>query len=338
MIEKIKKYPEMCEKAVKIAENVSLPDYKFNNIIVCGMGGSAIVGDLLKDLLIDKISIPIEVSREYNLPAYADEDTLVLCVSYSGDTEETLSQFVDAIEKKCKIIGITSGGKLKEWCNKFNLPCILILGGYQPRVALPYLFFTALMCLQKLNLIDLTKDIEETIKVLKGMGVANIKKIVSSLKNSIPVIYASNEFSGVAKRIKTQFNENSKVPAKHDVFPELDHNEIVGYQNKKLNKNHFVIILRDKEEAEEIKTRIEVSKKLIKSKCKGIYEIWTQGKSKLSKIMSLVYIGDILSYELAIMNKTDPEKTENISILKKDLKKRLNLVEKLEKRLTNFSV
>jgi len=338
MIETIKKYPEMCEEATKLTEGVTVPDYKFNNIIVCGVGGSAIGGDLLKDLLRDKIMIPIEVSRGYHLPAYADKDTLIFCVSYSGNTEETLSQFVDAIEKKCKIIGITSNGKLKEWCDRFNLPCILIPQGYQSRSALPYLFFSMLVCLQKLKSIELTKEIDESIRTLREINVSNTKKIVSSLKGSIPVIYASNEFSAVAKRLKTQFNENSKVPAKYDIFPELNHNEIVGYQNKILNKNSYIIILRDKDEPKEIKTRIEISKKLIKDKVKGIKEIWVKGKSKLSKMMSLMFIGDVLSYELAALNRVDPEKTENISILKKKLEKKINLVEKLEKKLTNFSV
>ncbi len=334
MIETIKKYPKMCKDAVKIVEKFTIPDYKFNKIIVCGMGGSAIGGDLLKDLLEDEIPLPVQVSRQYHLPVYVDEDTLVFCVSYSGDTEETLSQFVDAIEKKCKIIGITSNGKLKEWCDKFNLSCILIPEGYQPRAALPYLFFSMLVCLQKLKLIDLTKEIDETIQVLKKMKVVNTKKIANSLKDSIPVIYASDEFSGVAKRMKTQFNENNKVPAKYDIFPELDHNEIVGYQNEKLNKNSYIIILRDKDEPEEIKTRIEISKRLMKDKVKGMEEIWTQGKSKLSKMMSLIFIGDILSYELAVLNKVDPKQTENISILKKELKEKLNLIEKLEKKLS----
>jgi len=105
-----------------------------------------------------------------------------------------------------------------------------------------------------------------------------------------------------------------------------------------LNKNSYIIILRDKDEPKEIKTRIEISKKLIKDKVKGIKEIWVKGKSKLSKMMSLMFIGDVLSYELAALNRVDPEKTENISILKKKLEKKINLVEKLEKKLTNFSV
>jgi glucose/mannose-6-phosphate isomerase len=336
MIEVIKKYPEMCLDAVKISEKVNIPGYRFNKIIVCGVGGSAIGGDLLKDLLKDKISIPIDISREYHLPAYADENTLTFFASYSGDSEETLSQFVDAVKKKCKIIGITSGGKLKEWCKKFNLRYVLIPTGYQPRMVLPYLFFSMIVCLQKLSLVKLQKEIDETIELLKKIKTDSVKKLANSMKNSMIVVYSSDEFSGVAKRVKTQINENSKMPAKYDVFPELDHNEIVGYQNERLNKNSFVLILRDKDEPEEIKARIEITKDLIKDKVKGMEDIWAEGKSKLAKMMSLVFLGDVLSYELAVLNDVDPVKVENITILKRKLKERLNYVNKLENKLVNL--
>ena len=334
MIKTIKKYPEMCADAVKIVERLDTPDYKFNKIIVCGVGGSAISGDLMKDLLKNRISIPIDVCRDYHLPAYVDEDTLTFCVSYSGDTEETLSQFVDCVKKKSKIIGITSGGKLEEWCKKFNLPYVLIPTGYQPRSALPYLFFSIILCLQKLGIVNLQKEIDETIEVLKRIKIDSVKKLANLMKDSMIAVYSSDEFSGVAKRIKTQINENSKMPAKYDVFPELDHNEIVGYQNEKLNKNSFVLILRDKDEPEEIKARIEITKDLIKDKVKGIEEIWTEGKSKLTRMMSLVFLGDVLSYELAVLNDVDPVEVESIVVLKKKLKEKLNFVKKLEKDLT----
>ena len=333
MNEIIKKYPEMCLEAIKITKNLSFPDYKFDKIIVSGMGASAISGDLLKDLLVDEIKIPIEVCRGYHIPAYVNENTLIFCISYSGNTEETLSQFVDCIEKKCKIIGITSGGKLKEWCERFNLPCIIVPGGYQPRSALPYLFFSILVCLQKIGLIDKEKEINETIEILRNIETRKIKRIAVSLKNCMPIIYASNDFASVARRVKTQFNENSKIPAKYDLFPELDHNEIVGYEKNKLNKNSVIILLRDKDEPIEIKTRIETTKKIMKNKVKKIIEFGSEGKSKLAKMMSLIFIGDYLSYELAILNKVDPFETKSLVFLKKRLKERLNLVNKLEKRL-----
>ena len=333
MIEAIKKYPEMCLDAIKLVEKTDIPDYKFEKIIICGMGASIISGNLLKDLLRNEVPIMIEVSNEYQLPAYVDEKTLVFCMSYSGNTEETLSQFVDAVKRKCKIIVITSDGKLKEWCEKLSIPLIKLPEGYQPRATLPYQFFIMLACLQKFKLINKGKEIEETIKVLKSIKTEEFKDVSLSLKDSYPVIYGFGKYSTVAKRLKNQFNENSKVPARYAVFPELNHNEIVGYENENLNKNSFIILLRDENELEEIRLRIETTKELIKYKVKGMKDIFASGKSKLAKMMSLLYIGDYLSHELAVLNKVDPEQTENIAILKKRLKEKLNLVEKLEKRL-----
>jgi len=185
-------------------------------------------------------------------------------------------------------------------------------------------------------LIDLKNEIDETIQTLKEIKTDDIKEIASNLRGSIPILYASNEYSAVAKRMKTQFNENSKVPAKYDVFPELNHNEIVGYQNENLNKNSYVILLRDKEETEEIRARIEITKDVIKDRVKGIHEIWAQGSSRLSKMMSLLFIGDILSYELAVLNGVDPVPVKNIDIVKRRLKEGLNFVDRLEKRLAIF--
>jgi len=333
MKEIIKKYPDMCLEALEISKSLIIPDYQFNKIIVSGMGGSAISGDLLKDLLRNEIKIPIDVCREYHVPGYVDENTLVFCISYSGDTEETLSQFIDCVEKKCKIIGITSNGKLKEWCERLNLPCVIVPKGYQPRSALPYLFVSILVCLQKLGLIDKEKEIKETIEILRNIKTG---KIAQYLKNSIPIIYGSDEFASVAKRMKTQFNENSKNPAKYDVFPELDHNEIVGYEMDKLNKNSVIIILRDKNEPVESKARIEITKKILKNKVRKIIELWSEGRSKLAKMMSLIFVGDYLSYELAVLNKVDPIETKSIVLLKKELKKRLDLVNKLEKRINSL--
>jgi len=333
MIEAIKKYPEMCLNAIKLVEKTDIPDYKFDKIIICGMGASIISGNLLKDLLRNEVPIMIEVSNEYQLPAYVDEKTLVFCMSYSGNTEETLSQFVDAVKRKCKIIVITSDGKLKEWCEKLSIPLIQLPEGYQPRATLPYQFFIMLACLQKFKLINKRKEIEEAIQVLKSIKTEKFKDISLSLKDSYPVIYGFGIFSAVAKRFKDQFNENSKAPARYAVFPELNHNEIVGYQNENLNKNSFVILLRDRDESEKIRLRIETTKELIKDKVKRIKDIFALGKSKLAKMMSLLFIGDCLSYELAVLNKVDPEQTENIAILKKTLKERLGLVKKLEKKL-----
>jgi glucose/mannose-6-phosphate isomerase len=334
MLDAIKKYPEMCRDAVERTNGSNLTNYEFDKIIVCGMGGSAVGGELLRDLMRGQLPIPIEVSKDYHLPKYADEKTLVFCVSYSGDTEETLSQFVDALKIKCKIICLASGGKLKEWCEKLNLPLIVLPGGLQPRAVLPYLFLPMLTYLQNIGLVNVKGDLEESIKVLNGIDLGEMDGIASDLKDSSIAIYG--QLPSVTRRFKNQFNENSKMPARYDVFPELDHNEIMGYQNLELNKSTSIIFLRDRDETEEMKARIEITRDLIRDSARNVFEIYSSGNSKLAKILSLVYIGDYLSYRLAVLNGIDPEKVENINKLKKGLKERLNFVERLEKQIENL--
>jgi len=317
----IEEYPKIILNAIRITENTKLPKYKFSKIIVCGMGGSAAGGYILRDLL---GTIPVEISSGYHLPKYVDKNTLVFCVSYSGNTEETLSQFADALEKKYKIICITSDGKLKEWCEKLKIPYVEIPKGYLPRQALPYLFFPMVAYLQKLKFINFKKDLRETENVLKKIKLNEFDYIVKLLRNSAEIaIYTQSEFFSAAKRIKNQLNENTKLLAKVDLIPEL--------------KSLSVIFLRDKDETKEIKTRMEITKKLIRNRVKNISEIWSSGNSKLAKILSLIYVGDYLSYKLAEIRSVDPNATEFIDKIKRQLKKELNLIEKLEKRIIKSS-
>lgn len=332
MIEAIKKYPEMCLEAIKIVKNIDLQEWKFDKIIISGMGGSALAGDFVKDLLKDSLTLPIEIFREYHLPAYADENTLVFCASYSGNTEETLSQFVDAIKRKCKIISITSGGKLKEWSQKFDIPMIMIPEGYQPRATVPYFLYSILSCLQKFGLINFEKEMKESIGILKSVDLNQFDPIALSLKGCIPAIYASSDMFGVIRKMKVWFNETSKVPARIEVFPEFSHNEMVSYEGD-LNRNFYVIFVRTNDEGEEVKARIDFAKRLMEGKVKGIYELWAKGNSKLEKMMFLTYIGDYLSYKIAELNGIDPTTTKSITDLKNELKDKINLVEKLERRL-----
>jgi len=333
-IEVIKKYPEMILDAWDITNKAQLSEYEFDNVLVCGIGGSGIGGLLLKDLLRDKVEYSVEVYGDYSLPYYADDRTLVFCVSYSGDTEETLSQFVEAVRRGCRIIGISSGGKLGEWCKRLGLSFVKVPVGYLPREALPYLLIPLVAYLQKVKAIDMKKDVQETVKLLRELNMNPYYKMVGDFKNSMPVIYASNRFPAVAKRIQNQFNENSKVPAKHEMMPELNHNEINAYQDVSLNKNFSVLLLRDEEDSEQIKARFDITKRLMKGKVKAINEVFAKGESLLAKMMALIAIGDYLSYKLAEAKNVDSVVVKNNDILKAELKKKFNLVEKLEKELS----
>lgn len=322
--------PRQYGEAMKLAEAVSIDYSKPQTVIVAGMGGSAIGGELLKDWSRDKIDVTIEVCREYSLPAYANKKTLVFVISYSGETEEALSMFSDAVKKDCMTFCISSGGKLLEFAEKLRLPYLRVPSGVpQPRAALPYLFLPLPILLQKLGLVsDFRSEISGAIRILeqlksenspeKSLGGNFSKKLALQIDGTVPVIYGFGMYRAVAQRYKQEFNENSKVPAKWESFPELNHNEIVGWEAaKELAKCFSTIFIRDRDEKEGMRWRIEVTKELICEESKKIFEVWSIGESKLSKILSAVYIGDLTSLYLAILRGVDPTPVKTIGLLKR---------------------
>ena len=325
----IQNYQKACREAINATDGIKLDILKPNNIIFVGIGGSAIPGELVKDAV--ELNMPIDVSRNYTLPTYVNSGSLVICISYSGNTEEPLSQFVEAVKRKSPIVSIASGGKLLEWSKRLSIPFIQVPAGYQPRETIPYLFFSAIACLEKLGLKDFSGDKKEFLGLIPKIDLSVIDKIAEKIKDSIPVIYGPVEFSGVLRRIKNELNENSKMLAKFEEVPEMTHNEIVGYEVFGY-PNVSVIFLRDKDERQEIRKRIEVTKEILVGKVKNINEIWAYGNSKLSKVMSLVYQGGYLSFELAKLRNVDWRQTKTIDKLKERLKE-LRVVEKLEKEL-----
>jgi glucose/mannose-6-phosphate isomerase len=355
------KLPELCEDAIKRAEHLIIPtEVKISanctityrqpkKILVVGMGGSAIGGELLKDWLRETLPIPIDVCRDYTLPAYADEETLVLVSSYSGNTEETLSMFLAALEKRCMTISITSNGSLLAFNEILNLPFIKLPIGYPPRSAFPYLFFPLVISLKKFGLLsDITDEISEAIMVLnqireeikpENRTINNVaKQIANGVKGSIPFICGFGFYRSIALRIKTQFNENGKTPAKYEIFPELNHNETVGWTGlKELTKKFSVILIRAARESLEIKTRIEVTKKLVfNSGAQKVLEIHAQGVSKLARLLSVLYIGDFASVYLGILYNFDPTPVKIIDELKKQLGKKVNKAEELKVKFQNI--
>jgi glucose/mannose-6-phosphate isomerase len=336
------------EKAARLAHKLSLSCREPQTIIAAGMGGSAIGGDLLKDWSRGKISVPIEVCREYSLPAYADKGTLVLVVSYSGETEESLSVFLEALKRKCMVACISSGGKLGDFAERLNLPWLRVPLGMAPRATLPYLFVPLILLLEKLNLTtSVDSEISEAVDVLKHVRDENSpdaplrdnpsKSLASNISGTIPFVYGFGDYRAVAQRFKTQLNENSKVPAKWEVFPELDHNEIVGWEEAhELAKYCSVIFTRGRNEAEEMKERIEVTEELLRRVPVKTFEVWSRGESTLARMSSLINIGDFTSVYLAVLRGIDPTPVRTIDLLKGKIK-RSRLKEKIIRELQSFS-
>jgi len=323
---------------VDISRNVSIRYRKPRHIIITGMGGSAIGGEILKDWLRDGLPIPVDISRDYTVPAYANEDTLVFAISHSGETEETLSSFLDALRRKCMIVSITSGGHLLSFCKKLNLPFVRIPDGLPPRAAIPFLFFPLPILLEKIGVLSNVKEeIDETIRVMKSLGEGNsavipvkdnsAKHLALELVNTIPIVYGFKQYTAIAHRLKTQFNENSKVISRYDVFPELNHNEVVGWEaHEALTKHFSVIIIRDHNEPVEIRRRIETTKSLALKGAKKILEIHASGNRRLARMFSVLHIGDFVSVYLAILQNKDPTPVKTISAIKKEMRREFNVV------------
>jgi len=336
---------EYCEDAVRLAEQVSVSYGKPQRILIAGMGGSAISGEILRDWLLNELPIPIEVCRDYILPAYVNKETLVFAISCSGNTEETLSAFVDAIKRGCMTITITSGGHLLSFSKKLHVPHLTIPSELPPRATLPYLFFPLPILMEKLDILQSReKEIQETVRVVKKLSRENSletpvknnlsKKLALELSETIPVVYGFREYVAVAHRLKTQFNENSKVPCKYEMFPELNHNEVVGWEaSEALAKCFSILLIRDRNEPSEIKDRIEATKSLALNKVQKVLEIYARGESKLARMFSVLHVGDFASVYLAILHNTDPTPVETINKIKEEMRKKFNVVEKLKKEI-----
>jgi glucose/mannose-6-phosphate isomerase len=322
-----KHYRAAAEAASKISLSYANPE----NIIVAGMGGSAIGGELLKDWARGKAQMPIEVSRAYSLPAYANEKSLVLVVSYSGETEETLSTFLDAVKKGCMVFCISSGGSLLGFAEKLSAPFVRVPSGFAPRAALPYLFVPLLVALEKLGAVSgVSEELSEAISVVgrvagecapeKSVKENAVKRLAVGVNGTVPVVYGFGVFRGVAQRFKTQFNENSKIPSKWEYFSELNHNEVVGWERAgKLADCFSAVFIRDSAEPDEIHSRIEITKDLMSSGTK-LFEVWSQGKGELARMLSVVCVGDFASVYLALLRGVDPTPVKTISLLKAKVK------------------
>ncbi|MFH1848821.1 MAG: bifunctional phosphoglucose/phosphomannose isomerase [archaeon] len=314
MSDLLKCLPQHCNEAKELGKKIRL---QARQVFVTGMGGSAASGDLLKAYVSDEINV--QVNRDYGIRV--DNTSLLFALSYSGNTEETISAFRMAVKCGAKVVGISSGGMLKLLCSQFSCPHILIPGGLPPRLATPYLFFPMLNVLHNAGLIgdksDETRSAIEALKkdVYEAMG----RELAGKLRDRIPVIYASNRYAPVAMKFKTDINENAKAPAFYNLIPEMNHNEITGYVNRV--GNYHVIIIRDEDDEVSIKRRIDITKRIMKKQGLDVTEIHVKGTSYLTKLFSSLYIGEWTSYHLAKAYSTDPMPVEIIERFKKELKK-----------------
>ena len=338
MLELIESFPDQCQDAKRIGDEFELPEgfkRSYKNIVFAGLGGSAIGADLVRSYISEDARIPVLVNRNYTLPNFVTEDTLVIVSSYSGNTEETLSAYNEAVSRGSNVIVITSGGKLGKTAKAAGLPCLEIPEGFPPRCALGYSFFPLLTVLAKIGIIkDQAGSIDDAIRNLRRLKNSSIgykvshkdnpaKKMAAEIFGRFPVIYGSQDhMDAVVTRWRGQLAENSKTLSSGHLFPEMNHNEIVGWENpKKVLKESVAIILRDSADHPRIAKRMDATKDLLKRGKIKVLEVSSTGKELLARIFSLVYIGDFISFYLAVLNGIDPTPIEKITYIKRKLVK-----------------
>jgi glucose/mannose-6-phosphate isomerase len=335
MLGRIGELPRQCRDAWQSAMGLALPpDYsRVDKAIILGMGGSAIGGDLISALAAEQGAMPVLVHRDYHLPSSVDATTLVIASSYSGNTEETLSAFAQALKTPAKKLAITTGGRLKALAEESSVPLFAFHYPAEPRSAFGYSFFSILGILHKLGLISIdAKDIEQAIATAeelwpkldkdKPLEHNPAKQLATRLWGRLTVVYGAGALSKVALRWKTQLNENSKAWAFSECFPELDHNAVVGYRFPSwLAERVFVVLLRSPLLDLRIQARYQVTAEILSQAGVEYEVIEAQGKSLLSQVMSTVLIGDYVSYYLAILNQVDPSPVDAIDYLKQRLGK-----------------
>lgn len=296
---------------------------KFSSIVFCGLGGSAISGDLLCDYLSGELEIPFLVTRGYNLPKFANENTLVIISSYSGYTEETISCFEQALQKNSKIVVITSGGKIGAIAERNSIPIIIIQAGFQPRYALGLSFFSLLKIMQELGIASEENRVKEIIDLWMKRGDEYAEEhnkafqIAQQLVGIIPVIYSSEFLSSTGYRLKCQLNENSKLHAFYNTLPEMNHNEIIGWESYKEKQFHTrVIYLIDKEYHPQNKKRFETLKEMLAEQNIEVLTISSDEENKKVRIMDLIFFVDWISFYVSVLRGFDPSEIDFIHRMK----------------------
>jgi len=300
-----------------------------SGLVVAGMGGSAIGGDLARVALGDHASRPIVSARDYGLPGWTTPETTVLCASYSGDTEETLAAFEAAGALGAHRVAVTTGGQLAELARSEGVPVIPLPGGFQPRVAVAYMTVAALEVAaacgagpRMASEIDVAAAHLEQLCAEWGPEAdeGNIaKEVALALNGAVPVIAGAGLTAPVAYRWKTQINENAQVPAFAGELPEIDHNEIVGWEGTAALGSFAAVFLEDADQHPRIGRRIELTSELIAEHATTVVRAQTRGQGAVERVMSLVLLGDLTSLYLAVLRGIDPTPVRVIDTLKSRL-------------------
>jgi glucose/mannose-6-phosphate isomerase len=325
-------FPEQCRKALEIARQASLPRWSArpDAVFQTGLGGSAAGGDFVKALFEEGGITPFGVNRDYRMPAYVNSGSLVFATSYSGNTEETLAAYKHARSQGASLIAVTSGGELEHLAKQDGFPLIKVPGGQPPRTALGFMLIPVVYCCQSLGLIP-EQNFEAAFREIEkcgkeyGLEVSTdqnpTKQLAEALAGKVATIYGLGGWQAViASRWKSQLNENSKYMAFANEFPELCHNEIIGWvgANDQGVEQWISVLLKDGTESDKMKARADITFRLVQEQTER-HDVMARGEGLLAKMLSLTFFGDFVSVYLAALTGHDPEKIDNIHTLKAEL-------------------
>lgn len=314
--------PGQIQEAVAIGRAFEAPDWrkKISKIIFCGMGGSAIGGDILRTLVNSYSPTVFEVCRTGKIPGWTDSSTLVIFSSYSGNTPETLGNLDVARKAKAKILILSSGGKLGQAAVKHKLPYLQVPGGLPPRCAIGYLTFSLLPVLAAWGRLKFSeKEFHEALRVVAGVSLKRAKLLAKQLWNRSVHFYGYSNFSeSVLTRWRAQFAENSKVLASSHLIPEMLHNEVESWKfPAEIIQKSSAVFFSDASDPAWLKNKIRAAQAMMRQAGADVIEIKSSGTSLAARLFSLLALADWVSFELAALNEIDPIIIPVIESLKK---------------------
>lgn len=323
----IDKFTDQVEEALTIGQNAKINSHSkpIHHVYVAGLGGSGIGANFVSEFVYDELKVPYSVGKTYEIPAWIGQNTLAIVSSYSGNTEETLEAFGRLQTTGAKIVIISSGGKLIEIAKESGLDYIQLPGDWpSPRACLGYSLIQQLFILRHLGLIgdsiiDQLKSSVNQLKFNQDEIKNDAKTLAQFLHGRIAVIYTTNRMEAVALRFRQQVNENAKQLCWHNVIPEMNHNELVGWKQE--NDKLAVVYFRNKTDYKRNAVRIDINKKIINKSTPHIAELWSRGNSLVEQALYFVHLGDYTSFYLSQLNNEDSIEIDVIDYLKGELAK-----------------
>ncbi|MFQ5763207.1 MAG: bifunctional phosphoglucose/phosphomannose isomerase [Candidatus Bathyarchaeia archaeon] len=346
MLDTLRRTPDMFEEALNLAMPSNLDIVKPKLVAFLGMGGSSVGPGILADWTAETADVPMLLIRDSKLPKYVSDAALAVAVSYSGNTHETVGALLEAERRGCPTVAVSSGGLLEKACVKRGIAHIKIPSGYLPRCAFPFLFAAPLRALETGGLVKHgSAELKKAIGALRNLnhriGIDKVadendaKRLATQINGTVPLVYGYREFTHAAYRIKTQLNENSKVPAMYAVVPEVCHNEVVAWHDgaPEHAKKFGVLLIRSPSEDEETAVRLNFIKRILNGQGARVHEVQAEGAARVERILTTVYFGDYVSFYLAILRGVDPSATPGIAVLKREIDSKTSYRKKVEAEL-----